>query len=150
MRFTPKSKEELAKLDTMSLLQPGVYNFNVTDAVEQQSRNGNDMIKLTLEVYDDLGNTRTVFDYILEAMATKLHSFCCAIGAEHHYRNGTLRQSDCINKSGRLELTVEPGKDKPDGGVYPDRNGVKRYLDKDVSVTKSSPQPADFDDDVPF
>lgn len=150
MRFTPKSQEELAKLDSYSPLKPGIYNFNVTDALEQVSRSGNDMIKLTLEVYDDFGNSRTIFDYILEAMATKLYSFCLAIGAEHHYRNGTLRQSDCINKSGKLELTIEPGKDKPDGGVYPDKNSVKRYLEKDTKVTGSSPQPADFDDDIPF
>jgi hypothetical protein len=150
MRFTPKSKEELDKMDAYSLLKPGTYNFNVIDAVEQQSRSGNDMIKLTLEVYDDLGNTRNIFDYILEAMATKLHSFCVAIGAEHHYTNGTLRQSDCINKSGKLELVIQQGKDKPDGGVYPDANSVKRYLTKDTKVTKSSPEPVTFDDDVPF
>src|SRR5271156_656258 len=147
MRFNPKTKEEL---DTLNLMKPGIYNFSVVNAEDATSKNGNEMIKLNLEVYDMSTNTNGfIFDYILEAMPTKLYAFCHATGMGHHYSNGTLRAQDCIGKSAALELTVQKGKDNPNGGSYPDKNEVKRYFEKvkaDSDTKKFSDK--EFDNDI--
>jgi len=158
MRFSPKSREEL---ETIGLMKPGIYQFSVANAIDKTSKGGNEMIALTLEVFDEMGATRNVFDYLLEAMPQKLFGFCEATSMEHHYHQGTLRASDCIGKSAFVELTIQKGKDNPQGGTYSDKNEVKKYTAKKVATAenvnplksnqhKSSQQPPFADDDVPF
>lgn len=154
MNFKPKSKEEL---ETMNLLKPGIYHFRVANAKDKTSKNGNEMIEITLEVYDNEGHSRTMFDYLLEAMPQKLFAFCTTTGMEHFYHQGGLTANDCIDKSAYVEISVQKGKPNPQGGDYPDKNEVKRYMTKpatnstpSVSAKKEVVDGPEFDDGIPF
>ena len=151
MNFKPKSKEEL---ETMNLLKPGIYQFTVANAKDRTSKNGNDMIELNLEVYDKEGNTRTMFDYLLEAMPQKLYAFCVSTGMENRYHEGSLTSSDCIGKMAYIEVSIQKGKENPQGGSYPDKNDVKKYMTKPVNgsapIVAELYSKEEFDTEVPF
>src|SRR6185503_1071534 len=144
MRFTPKSEEEL---EAISILEPGIYPFLVTNATNEKSKSGNDMIKLTLTIWGKDGSTHSMFDYLLEAMAYKLRHFCSNLGLMMKYDRGELSAEDCINKSGSLELVIKEGKESANGGRYPSQNSVKDYV-KNVGNANLSDNVAD--EDVPF
>lgn len=145
MKFTPKTEQEL---QSMSLFEPGIYSFQVVEASDQVAKSGNDMIKLKLKVNDGSGKEKHIFDYVLEAMAFKLRHFCEATGLAEKYESGELKAFDCPGRTGKLELSFEPGKQKPEGGYYPDKNSVKDYLKADEG--DSNPPEDQFSDQLPF
>jgi len=153
MNFAPKTKEEI---ETMNLIKPGIYHFRVANAKEGMSKSGNEMLTLTLEVYDNEGRAHPIFDYLVEAMAFKLYAFCESTGLLRLYQEGRLTAQDCIGRTAYVELTIEKGKESPQGGTYPDKNQVKKYTTKPVAgsepphqATQSTGYP-EFDTDVPF
>ncbi len=149
MRINPKSNEELQSL---GLIEPGVYSFEVMNALDTVSKSGNDMIKLQLKVWDKSGAERIIFDYLLDAMAFKLRHFAESTGLLDKYNHGELLAEDCVHRCGKVELAIEKGSPKQDGGMYPDKNTVKDYVVSDetfVKTTQSKIDPA-FDDSIPF
>ena len=146
MNFTPKTEQELQEL---SLLEPGIYQFQVTIASDETSKNGNDMIKLGLTVFDRRGNTHLMYDYLLEAMAFKLRKFCAISGLLQKYNNGQLSAHDCVGKQGAVQLIVQPGQPKSDGGNYPSKNSVKDYVESSTPVVPQSVLDS-VEEDVPF
>jgi len=140
----------------MNLLKPGIYSFRVANAHEHTSKSGNEMIKLTLEVFDDEGKTYTMFDYLLEAMSTKLFSFCYATNLDGQYSNGVMTAQDCIGKCGYVHIRIQKGKESPQGGTYPDKNEVKSYMStkpdakRNAAPLISESDANGFDDDLPF
>lgn len=149
MRFTPKTEQEL---QAMALVEPGEYSFQVIEALDQTAKSGNEMIKLKLKIWDNMGRERLIFDYVLEAMAFKLRHFCDATGLTEKYEAGELRASDCPGRAGKLDLSLETGKQKPEGGYYPDKNSVKDYIKSDGVVAKPVEAAKDEfqDDTIPF
>ena len=151
MKFQSRSEQEITE---MNLIQPGIYAFEVIDAVDAMSHSGNEMIKLELKVWDDKGRERKVYDYLLEALAFKLRHFAVNCGLIEKYEKGELSAQDCKYKSGKLELIVQKGKEnKIEGGMYPDRNSVKDYVGDEVplsAVTSKQDSKVDPDEDVPF
>lgn len=153
MRFTPKTAEEL---EALNLMKPGAYAFRVANAEDKVSKSGNEMIKLTLEVFSDAGQTYTVFDHLLEAMPSKLNAFCKSTKLTDKYSSGRLTSHDCIDRCGWLEIINKKGNENPQGGFYPDKNDVKTYLaDKPKgkegqSVVQAKQEVEGFDDDLPF
>jgi hypothetical protein len=152
VNFQPKTKDEL---DSMGLLKAGTYPFSIINAKDKTSKNGNDMIELTIEAYDSEGKSSHIFDYLLEAMPQKLFAFCSATGMEHHYHRGSLTSNDCIGKTAYVEIEIQKGKENPQGGTYPDKNNVKKYTTKPVNsstpeVYQTSSSNNEFDDDIPF
>jgi hypothetical protein len=151
MQFSPKSKDEL---EAMSLIKAGTYQFQVAEAKDDISKSsGNEMIKLTLEVFDKEGKSYRMFDYLLEAVASKLFAFCASTGMEQKYHSGNLSSHDCIGKSGYVEIEIQKGKENPQGGTYPDKNNVKKYIAKPIGSIPIAYQIAskeEFDQDVPF
>lgn len=151
MNFSPKTQ---AEIDAMGLMKAGSYPFQVKNAKDKMSKNGNEMIELTLEVFDQEGRAFNIFDYLLESMPGKLFGFCTTTGLEQKYHAGSLEAGDCIGKSGYAEIEVQKGKENPQGGTYPDKNNVKKYIVKPAgsipSVYQSGTGKAEFDEDVPF
>ena len=147
MKFQPKTQEEI---DAMSLLPEGVYDFVVLDACESVSKKGNDMIKLTLNVYDDRGAVWRIFDYIMEAFPRKLRHFCEALSLDHEYATGTLEADMCLDKAGRVKIKIAPA------GEYPARNEVVDYLPPLVDTNGAKKQESgqtiepQTDYDMPF
>ena len=146
MKINPKSNEEL---QSAGLIEPGVYNFEVTTAVDTVSKSGNDMIKLQIKVWDKSGSEKVIFDYLLDAMAFKLRHFAESTGLIDKYNYGELMAHDCIGKCGKVELLIEKGPHNPNGGMYPDKNTVKDYV---LAKTGEMPIKIDpnFDDTIPF
>lgn len=135
LTFQPKTEEELKKT---VLLPKGEYDFEVIGAEEAVSKQGNDMIKLTLKVYDTDGTTTTVFDYLLASLEYKVKHFCDTTGLIAEYQSGALTVDMCLNKCGKCKLDIE--KDKT--GKYDDKNVVKDYTGMAINASDI--------DDVPF
>ena len=149
MRFTPRTPEEI---QSMTLIAPGTYDFTVVESKEMLSKSGNEMIKLQLKVWDMNGNERSVFDYLLEAMAFKLRHFCEATGLLNKYEEGGFNAEDCLGKSGKVEIIIQEGNFKPDGSKYADKNAVKDYCKPIDGAKVDAPKSDDFDnsDEIPF
>ena len=154
MKLTPKTEKEISEAN---LLPKGTYDFEIAGAEEQISKAGNDMIKLTLRIYNDDGNYSLVNDYLMEMIPGKLRHCAEACGLLDDYERGRLDADDMRGKSGKLKLVIK--KDK--NGQYPDQNSVQDYLAKPEHAaapnsqrpTASSSRPAskeDFDDEIPF
>lgn len=148
MKFTPKSENEIT---SENLLTPGIYGFEIMEASDEVSKAGNEMIKLTVHVFDD-GEPVTIFDYLMEKVAYKLRHAAEACGLLADYESGILDAIDFQGKTGRCKVAVQ--KDKT--GQYPDKNGIADYLKPDAAA-QTRPASArvkapagDIDDDIPF
>lgn len=162
MKFQPKSADEIV-MD--SLLNPGIYPFEVMSAEDQFSKSGNEMIKLKLAVFGPDNQQAHVYDYLLEKLAHKLRHFAEAVGLLAKYESGELSAFDCREKTGYVKLIVD---DKDP--AYPPKNTVKDYVPEpkekpavqesipmapkhQAAMAAQAPAPAPkaaFDDDIPF
>lgn len=112
------------------LLPAGEYDFEATNAVDTRSKpsekfpDGNEMIKLTIKVWDKNGSEHIIWDYLIdiESMWFKSKHFLQSTG--NTYENVDIKAINCINKYGKLLLEIQ--KDKT--GKYSDRNIVKDYI----------------------
>lgn len=142
----------------LSDIEPGVYDFQVLKAEQKRSKSGNQMIELTLAVWDANGVQRHIFDYLVSmpSMVYKIKHFCDTVGLTKEYLAGCLNVNDCVDKCGKAEIIIQKGNQKPDGSYYPDKNAVKDYVvtDKDAvkaDLVKPNNNGSEFkDDDLPF
>lgn len=127
------TQEEIARA---SLLEPGVYGFEVIGALDKVSKAGNEMIELKLNVF---GNEKEahVYDYLMEKMAFKLRHFAECTGLLAEYESGTLDAYRCNNKVGYCKLAVDPG-----NGDFLPKNVVKDYVKPETPLPKLAPQVA--------
>jgi hypothetical protein len=147
VKFTPKTDEQIAEESEFAPWREGVYDFEITAGKDKISKAGNEMIELTIKVYDEEGRSRTVFDYLLESVAYKLKNAARACGVDHLYEGGTLEGSDFEGRTGKLKLGIKPAQNG-----YPANNSVKDYV-VDKSANRAAPKQsvkADLDDEIPF
>lgn len=150
MKVTPKTEKEVSE---ENLLPEGVYDFEIMEAVEKLSKGGNDMIALKIAVYGPNGNARYVFDYLLEVegMSYKIRHAADACGILEKYEAGEVTADDFKNKTGKLKLFIQKGKDG-----YADKNSVRDYIKRsDLEAVQEGPKAAatvakDLDDEIPF
>ena len=64
MRTTPRSEAEAAKASRRTLLKPGEYDGRFREAVERQSKRGNDMIEVVVVVSAGDGTEREFRDFL--------------------------------------------------------------------------------------
>lgn len=121
MRFEALSEEQLAKA---GLLPDGEYNVEVVASQDSISQNHNDMIVLTLNVYDMEGNKRTVKDYLVASPGglRKVRHACAQFGLLDRYSGGQLEAFDFVGKSGLAKIKIQPAKDG-----FPAKNSVDDY-----------------------
>lgn len=149
MRTTPKTEKELAEA---GIWPAGTYDFEVLTAEDTISRKGSDMIKLKVKIFNDAGESQTLFDYILDAMPAKLRHAAEAFGLLEEYEAGGFEAIDCEGKTGKCKIKT----DKSEG--YPDKNGIADYITivTTGSVEKKTARAAkvrgggDLNDDIPF
>ena len=136
MRFTPKSEAELAE---NALLPEGEYTFEILTAEDTQSKStGNDMLKLSLRIFENGGeNSQRVFDYLvsIDSMIWKIRHFAEAIGMLPEYESGEMLAETLPGRTGKCKIVIQPASGKWDA-----KNVVKDYL----------PRPAGMADDIPF
>lgn len=143
MRFTPLSESEMKA--QQGVLKPGIADFEVADALDMISRQGNEMIKLTLKVNDVDGTRGTVFDYLVSNVQWKILGFFQSIGTPQDYIQGNMNPDALIGACGKCSLVIQ--KDKT--GQYGDQIRVKEYLKTDVKNDAQPKSPLDGDD-IPF
>ena|ERR1700731_2828224 len=170
MRIDKPISEKEAEGSGFTPWRPDDYDFEVHDASEERSSTGNDMIKLTLYVFNNEGNKRTVFDYLVnsEKSQFKIRHFAAAVGLVAHYERGELDVNDIVERTGRLKLGIKKAQ-----GDYPANNQVMDYLPRDgkapraarpasrpsaparpaarsAASTGTRPSSEDLDDSIPF
>lgn len=160
MQFTPRSEEECQQA---GLLAAGNYGFEVAEAVNKRSANGNDMIELKVLVFpnDPDSAPRVTFDYLLEKMAFKLRHFCQHTGLIDQYQQGILTAQDCAGRTGFCSIGIQEDK----SGRYGPKNFIRDYgqpkaekaplTDRPGNPTPPKPQAATngkdmAEDDIPF
>lgn len=150
-------------------LRPGFYKAEITDAIEKQSKAGNEMMELDLMVLEPKAfYGSSLRDYIVAGEKTrwKVNQVLAAIGMKlEDGESGDLEPKHVVNKSVIIRVDMEP--DRQDSSkVWP---RVKSYLWGDRAdevdlgpdapeqpakvaspVTNTAKQEEFSDEDIPF
>lgn len=123
MRTTPRSDADAQKASRRTLLRSGSYDAMFREAVEKESKRGNEMIAVVVTVYDGDGGEREFRDFLTNTAlgAAKLRHACEAVGALAKYEAGEVQQDDFPGHTVRVKVGIE----KKRG--YPDRNVIEDY-----------------------
>lgn len=141
MEYTPQSEKDIR---SKMVLTPGIYDFEVVKAIEKQSKNGNDMIELTVRVFpaDDTA-PRLVRDWLVAGSGLgelKINRFCHATGLQDDYFAGRFNALSCEGATGKLRTTITSDE------KYGDQCSIRDYLVEKKSeaapAKQSAKQPA--------
>lgn len=147
--FEPLTDEQI---DSLNIVEPGCYNFEVVNSLRKESKANNSMAELTLKMWDIDGKVRIVFDYLIFSKIPlnikKVKNFCESVGLLEEYKKGCIRE-DLTGLCGKCTIDIQNEKPKEGGGFYPKRNIVSDYIKS--NDTKSISLTDEFkDDEVPF
>lgn len=149
MSYTPKSDEEFAE---ESLMADGEYDFEVLDTSDKQSKKGNDMVTLKLNVFESDGSGNHIYDYMTMGNhfgERKFRHAADACGLIDIYESGKLTAADFQGKCGKVIIKKQDG--TPD---YPlPKNVVSDYVKRkpgDVVATKPVMPKEVESDEIPF
>ena len=161
MRYVPHSEEDIL---SMNIIEEGVYKFKVMEVLTvdkygapMQDKNGNDMAKLKLAVWDKNNREHSMSTYISgdSRFAYKLRHFANTIGMLTSYENGSFKIHETLGKAGQAQIVIKKGNAKNDGSgdMWPDRNDVKDFVVNAMQVPNGAEHqssPNDLSDDCPF
>lgn len=167
MRYTPYTE---AEIQSMNVMEEGTYSFQVLEVITTDKmnnplcdKNGIEMAKLKLLVWDNQNKERTIFTFISGDgnFAYKLRHFAKTIGMLSDYEEGTFNIHRTVGKSGMADIVVKKGTLKADGSgeMWADRNDVKDFVVPVQKINPSLDNPphpgeaaelAKLDDYVPF
>lgn len=156
MKVTPKTEAQIAEA---SLIADGEYVYSVIGAVDQTSKSGNAMTKLSVQIFDNEGEPATrIWDYLVDTDATayKVRHFADSAGLLGEYEAGDLPAELMIGATGRCKVGTQPAQNG-----YPAKNVIKDYVkrvvtDKAPTTPKAGKKGAktadtsDMDDAIPF
>lgn len=152
--YEPLTQEQCEKENSFPLMEPGTYNFQVLESKYKLSKTGNNMIELILTVWDNNGKEFHIYDYLVATpkMMWKTLHFCKAVGLEQEYLGKKFNEDLCINRSGKVDIIYQAGQSNPNGGKYPDKNGVEDYVLLETAIPGVAVLKKDnfFDDSIPF
>jgi hypothetical protein len=96
MKVAVHSETEARKVSQRRLLQAGHYPARIIEAVEKESKAGNDMIELLVAVRAADGSEREFRDWLVgtDRGALKLRHAAEAVGALAKYEAGEIGQDD--------------------------------------------------------
>lgn len=131
------------KMSAFQLIEPGEGKFKIINVEEKNSRAGNPMMEVTMQLTNTKGQTTLAKEYLMANTTKKIYSILNAIGRAEAYglpletRHLLQGQGQCIIKT-----------EKSDNPQYQDRSVVGQYIA--VSDAMSQPSEVEFDDDIPF
>lgn len=147
MKVTPKTETEIQE---MGLLAAGECSFEIMEAEDKISKSGNEMIVLTVQVFEASGRSKYIDDYLLDAIPHKVRHISEACGLLDKYEAGELHAIDFVSKTGHCKVGIQ--KDKT--GAYPDKNVIRDYvIPKNTNgshAPAASTRSNDLDDEIPF
>ena len=118
----------------------GDYSFVVTDANAATSKNGNEMIELTLEVTVGRDEPIRVYDRLVAVKAAlwKIHSFCEVTGLNYH--SDELLPEHCLGRQGQAHFIL--GEANRNGRQYleVDRYLAPQAVSTDISALQGTEQ----------
>jgi hypothetical protein len=133
-------------------IRNGAYPFTVINASLQESKAGNEMIWLELQV--DVGNRYiTVFDRLVftDKALGFIKRFCEATGLEHLWESGKLEPEDCIGAGGMVQ--IEKGDQYMEVAYYLRRGEKPKFVESPKAKAEPVTNPmgvSSTDDDIPF
>ena len=153
MKYKVLSDQDLRAM--RGLLEDGIYDYEVMDAVEKAAREKPDheMIELTLKIIDKKGNPVALKDWLLgydEKFVWKIKSFLDSCGRSDKY-DGNLTTVNCLGAKGKLRTRTGKSKRGEDqvfvaNYLMPSQN-IAAPLTTTAAVAGSSSFP---DDDIKF
>lgn len=135
--------EEDCQKARFDLIPDGEYPFYVEGATEKLSKAGNDMIELSLVIWDRDGKEHKIKDFLLatERMMWKNRHFCESTSMIDVYEANQFCASHAVGKNGKCKIGQQKGQPKdrsnPNGEKHPDRNVVVDYIQADIDLTKA-------------
>lgn len=152
MLITPKTDEQIEqeRSQQTSKYQPWpagtVVDYQIKEATDAVSKNGNDMIKAHIDVYNDKGEVKPITVYF-----GSWNDYHFSRINRERYEAGQVDAQDLFGKTGKCVLGIEKGSQKDDGTFYADKNNIKEFL-KPVESVKPSTKKIDdeLSDSIPF
>lgn len=158
--------EEEAMAERFQLLKEGEYDAIISASQDKVSSSGNDMMDMTLTVFDDDGKTHEIRDFLVftKPMMWKIVHCAGSAGIMPTYQAGKLCSDTITGKRVRVKVGIDTGKPipedrlngKPFGSCYPDKNKIEDYLKRDNVASNNNSVPIPkfqedvLDEDVPF
>jgi methylmalonyl-CoA mutase N-terminal domain/subunit len=142
MRFKTYSEKDLPR----KIIDKGVYDVEVIEAIDQVSKNDKEMIRLTIAVWSGDRVVNRIYDYLLDEMPAKLRHACDAFGLLAKYETGSLRAFDFEGRVGKAKIGIEVDKN----GVYPDKNKIDDYVCREAKHLADQNNAPPADSDLPF
>lgn len=150
--FNPMTEEQI---QLSSLMESGIYDFEVIKSNKKTSKSGNPMAELNLNVWDKEGKQHVIYDYLvfsnIPLNIKKIKHFCDSTGLSKDYERGCLPEN-LERLSGKAIIGIQEEQPNPNGGFYPKKNVVTDYVIQDKSDIKQNPKEEEFKDDtdIPF
>ena len=159
MKFDPI--ENSFEDDKYTLLEKGVYKFNIISATDTVSKNGNDMCVVEFNID---GTNKYIKDYFVNSVEfhkKKLSKLCKSIDLEDECIKG-LDTEMLVGKSGECLLGVQEEQTDQNGNTYKAKNVITKYVNesdnefskKNIDELKKliidEKTPDFIDDDLPF
>lgn len=143
MKYDPKDADS-------ALIPEGEYDLEIKLAEDTHSKAGNEMMKLTINVWAGGGGPRVVFDYaVVPGGVYKLRQIAAALGIMPKFESGSMGPADVMGQSLRGLVKTEKGK-----GDFPAKNVIARYLPSASASPATAASPPgkipDDDSEVPF
>lgn len=147
MKHSALNEEQILEA---GLLSEGTKDFTIITAREYVSDKGNPTFELSLSVFDENGEARSIRDWVTPKFPKKFKHLHDALGMLDLYAKGDTKAEDLHDKSGKLILKIgEPRTNKD--GFEVRYNEVVDYVKKDDGmVDMPKPVSAVIDDEVPF
>lgn len=133
------------------LLPEGDYEFTVLDAEDAVSAAGNEMINMTLQVWDESGKDFKVWDRLVFTPKAlyRIRNFCKANGLDEQWEAREVTTDDVTGVTGTAHIGIDPER-VVNGKTHKAKNVVDYYIEPDAApAAKASGD--DFDNsDIPF
>ena len=147
MKFKPLSKDELKNSEVKDLLPDGEYKFFVLRGNLGESKAGNQMLTVKIEIFGAKMASHHIYDYLLpehRSMGYKLAQFMESISMGDQYTSGNLEVDTLTGKSGTAQIGTQEA-----SGEWPAKNVVKRYIPPNP-FDPDQPKAAPTDEEIPF